>query len=249
MVPTIVLITGCNRGIGRGLLELYLAKPHHTVIAAVRDPQHETSQEMLKLPTAEGTTLIVIKIDSTIQSDPAAAFAQLAARAPAIDHLDVVIANAGIAQLYATVAEVTAAQMQEHIEANVYGLVWLYQAARPLLQKSSQRHPVWVTMGSSAAYLTNFLPMKNAAYAPSKVVGHWLTKAMHTEEPWLTAFPIDPGWVQTDLGNRGAAAFGISQAAISVDDSVKGVIKVVDAATRETHSGKLWSYTGDVVPW
>lgn len=38
--------------------------------------------------------------------------------------------------------------------------------------------------------------MKNAAYAPSKVVGHWLTRAMHIEEPWLTAFPIDPGYVR-----------------------------------------------------
>jgi norsolorinic acid ketoreductase len=35
--------------------------------------------------------------------------------------------------------------------------------------------------------------MKNAAYAPTKVVQHWFTKAIHTEEPWLTAFPVDPG--------------------------------------------------------
>ncbi|KAK8129788.1 Glucose/ribitol dehydrogenase [Apiospora kogelbergensis] len=247
MAPTVVLISGCNRGIGRGLLELCLAKPNHILIAAVRDPQQETSQEMLKLPTADGTTLVVVKIDCTVPSDPAAAFAQLAARAPEIDHLDVVVANAGIARLYVTVAEVTAEQIQEHINANVYGLIWLYQAALPLLKKS--QHPVWVTMGSSAAFLTNFLPMKNAAYAPTKVVGHWLTKAMHTEEPWLTAFPIDPGWVQTDLGNHGAAAFGYAQAAIPVEESVKGVLKVVDAATRETHGGKLWSYTGDAVPW
>jgi hypothetical protein len=44
------------------------------------------------------------------------------------------------------------------------------------------------------------IPFQNAAYAPTKLVLHWLTKAMHLEEPELTAFPIDPGWVQTDLG-------------------------------------------------
>jgi NAD(P)-dependent dehydrogenase (short-subunit alcohol dehydrogenase family) len=44
------------------------------------------------------------------------------------------------------------------------------------------------------------IPYQNAAYGPTKLVLHWLTKAIHLEEPELTAFPIDPGWVQTDLG-------------------------------------------------
>lgn len=38
MPPTIVLITGANRGLGKGLLKRYLALPNHTVIAANRDP-------------------------------------------------------------------------------------------------------------------------------------------------------------------------------------------------------------------
>ncbi|KAL2130928.1 hypothetical protein VTI74DRAFT_5753 [Chaetomium olivicolor] len=95
----------------------------------------------------------------------------------------------------------------------------------------------------------NFIPMKNAAYAPTKLVQHWLTKALHTEEPWLTAFPVDPGWVQTDLGQRGADAFGYEKAAITVDESVNGIIEVIDAATRNTHSGKMWVYTGVESPW
>lgn len=56
-------------------------------------------------------------------------------------------------------------------------------------------------------------------------------------------------WVQTDLGNRGADAFGIEKAAITVDKSVNGIIKVIDAASRETHGGKMWAYKGQEVPW
>lgn len=37
------------------------------------------------------------------------------------------------------------------------------------------------------------IPVQNAAYAPTKLIGHWLTKAIHIEEPELTAFPINPG--------------------------------------------------------
>ena len=43
-------------------------------------------------------------------------------------------------------------------------------------------------------------------------------------------------WVQTDLGNLGAEAFGYEKAAITVQQSVTGMIKVIDAATRQTHS-------------
>lgn len=46
----------------------------------------------------------------------------------------------------------------------------------------------------------NMLPVSNAAYGPTKLVLHYLTKAMHIEEPELTAFPIDPGWAQTRIG-------------------------------------------------
>lgn len=40
---------------------------------------------------------------------------------------------------------------------------------------------------------SNYLPIRNAAYAPTKLVQHWYTKAISAEAPWLTAFPVDPG--------------------------------------------------------
>ena len=50
---TIVLITGASRGIGKGLLELYLAKSNHTVVAANRNPNHTTSKALADLPKAD----------------------------------------------------------------------------------------------------------------------------------------------------------------------------------------------------
>lgn len=68
MTPTVVLITGANRGIGKGLLELYLLKPNHLVIAANRDPEHATSKALATIPTADGTCLLVVKIDATVRT-------------------------------------------------------------------------------------------------------------------------------------------------------------------------------------
>lgn len=151
MAPTIVLITGANRGIGRGLLERYLARPAHTVIAAVRDPSHATTKELSALPRAEGTTLTIIKIDATVPDDPAAAVKELSAR-HGIDHVDILIANAGIALKWVEVSEVNPDDIQKHVDVNVYGFILLYQAFLPVLQKA--KDPKWVTIGSSAAYLT-----------------------------------------------------------------------------------------------
>lgn len=150
MAPTIVLITGASRGIGRGLLELYLAKPNHTVIAANRNPNDANSKSLDGLPKAEGTSLLVVKVDATMATDPVDAVQQLAQRG--INHLDIVIANAGIAYNYPKVSEVKVEDMQKHTVSNTYGVIWLYQATLPLLKRSSK--PVWVSMGSGAGYLT-----------------------------------------------------------------------------------------------
>ncbi|KJK66337.1 carbonyl reductase sniffer-like classical c SDR [Aspergillus parasiticus SU-1] len=231
MAPTVVLITGANRGIGKGLLELYLAKPNHTVIAANRNPDHPSSKALADLPTAEGTTLRVIKIDATSAIDSVNAAKELTSQG--IDHIDILIANAGIALSWPKVSEVTIEEIQKHVDTNAYGFIRLYQAFLSLLKASHD--PKLVTIGSSSAFLT--------------VMQHWYTKAISVEEPWLTAFPIDPGWTQTDLGNRGAESFGVEKAALTIEESVRGVLGVIDASTRETHSGKLWKYDGNQEPW
>ncbi|KAJ5898248.1 hypothetical protein N7504_008536 [Penicillium tannophilum] len=270
MAPTIVLITGANRGIGKGILELYLKKPNHTVIAATRDPGHPTSQALADLHRADGTELHIVKIDATSAADPADAVNELSDKG--ISHIDILIANAGMCALWPRVSEVKVEDIQSHVDVNVYGFIYLYQAFRALLKEAKE--PKWVTIGSSAGFLTiivshndekyhqfseglvlilridsNFVPLRNAAYAPTKLVQHWYTKAISVEDEWLNAFPIDPGWVQTDIGNRGAVDFGTDKPTLTVEQSAGGVVKIVEAATRETHSGKLFKYNGEEEPW
>ncbi|KAJ0372709.1 hypothetical protein COL26b_009053 [Colletotrichum chrysophilum] len=175
MAPTIVLITGANRGIGKGLLEKYLARPNHTVIGTVRDPDHESSKALASLPKAKGSSLVLVKFDITVKADGLDAVKQLEAQG--IDHLDIVIANAGVCFAWPKVSEIKVEDIEGHYVPNVHGLIFTYQATLPLLKKS--KNGKWITIGSS--------------YGTSKVVAHWLTKAIHREEPELVAFPIDPG--------------------------------------------------------
>jgi norsolorinic acid ketoreductase len=91
-----ILVTGASRGIGQGIVRALLQEPSTTVIAAVRDLLPEPCSSLRALPKCTGVQLIIIKIDAAISSDAAEAIVILK-RDYAIDSLDIVIANAGIA--------------------------------------------------------------------------------------------------------------------------------------------------------
>ncbi|XDG07549.1 hypothetical protein ABKA04_007164 [Annulohypoxylon sp. FPYF3050] len=229
MSSTRVLISGANRGLGKGLLKRYAAKENHIVIAANRDPEHPTSQALKDIPTGRGSRIVVVKLDASVESDAAAAVEKLTST-HGIDHLDLVIANAGIAQVYPTVAQLKGSDLVTHITTNVLGLIWLFQATAPLLKKSA--NPKWVTMGSGVALL-----------------GANDSRSERCEEKWLSAFITTPGWVQTDLGNESARFFGYGQAPDTIDKSCDGLVEVIDTATKETHGGKMWNYDGKQQSW
>lgn len=144
-IQTVILITGTNRGIGKGLVEKYLARQDHIVIAAVRDLT--TSRALKDNPVAEGSRLLIVKLDATVESDAADVVKELSL-SYAINHIDVVIANAGVVRLYPTVADVKIDDMLASLQPNVFGVIYLYQATRHLL--NSAVNPKWVTIGSTA---------------------------------------------------------------------------------------------------
>ncbi|KAI0382102.1 hypothetical protein F5Y04DRAFT_58128 [Hypomontagnella monticulosa] len=250
-MATIVLITGANRGLGKGLLERFLKLPNHTVIAANRNPDHPTSKALFKLPTAEGSKLIVVKVDATVWQDPFDAVESLESQG--IDHIDFVIANAGVSYIWPTVADVKLEDMEAHYRTNVYGYVSLFQATRKLLKKS-KREPVLANLGSNAGSMSAPLPFPNAAYGPSKGAAGWYTLKIDMEEPWLNSMAVAPGWVHTELGDAGALSFGVDEETkaklmIGVDQSCDGMMQVLADTTKEKHGGKLIMWNGEHLAW
>jgi hypothetical protein len=51
-------------------------------------------------------------------------------------------------------------------------------------------------------------------------------------------FMVLCSWVQTDMGNAGAKAFGLEEAPLSVDESVHGIVHVVSQVLRTP--GCVW---------
>jgi norsolorinic acid ketoreductase len=70
-------------------------------------------------------------------------------------------------------------------------------------------------------------PFPTASYGMSKVILHWMVRKIHQEHDDITAFVLDPGFVQTDMGNDGARRVGMEKAFISVEESIKFLIPAV----------------------
>ncbi|KEF61389.1 uncharacterized protein A1O9_02955 [Exophiala aquamarina CBS 119918] len=246
---TIYLVSGASRGLGRALVAAYLARPNNTVIATVRDPTSPVSKSLQELSKGTNSSLIVLKTDSLIETDAQQAIDELKS-VHNITSLDVVIANAGIAKLFPTVQEVRVEDILEHYRTNVIGVVLLFQAVVPLL-KNSTKTPKFVVMGSEAGSIGGMeqVPVPNAAYGPSKAALNWITKKIHVENPDIIAFPIHPGFVQTDTGNASARAFGMEKAILTYEESIPPMVKLIDEATREATSGKFKLYDGSSLDW
>ncbi|KAI9651888.1 MAG: putative secondary metabolism biosynthetic enzyme [Alyxoria varia] len=248
MSGTTYLITGANRGLGLGFVEHYAAKPHNTVIATVRDVAK--SQEALdKVKKADGSKIIVVKIDSTSTTDPKHAVEELKTK-HGITAVDVIIANAGFAEAI-PLDKIHSDTLVLNVKTHAIGPVLLYQAFLPLLEASKQQAKfclISTSFGSKGEMETYNLPFNG--YGSSKAMANHLVRRMHFECQWLCSFSIHPGWVQTELGNSGAHMVGMEKAFLTVEESVAKVSDAVDNSTRAEHSGKFFNETKDVIfPW
>lgn len=156
------------------MVETFLLRPKHIVIASVRDTAADYVKELEALPKADGSRLQLVKIESSNSADPAATIKELTD----IDHIDVVVANAGGAGEKGVIPldVVSPDIVTDVFTVNALGPLALYQAVKPLLEKSQA--PKWVSVTSAAGsigrlevYRAHIAP----AYGIAKAGLNWIT--------------------------------------------------------------------------
>ncbi|KAH7377941.1 hypothetical protein BKA64DRAFT_698373 [Cadophora sp. MPI-SDFR-AT-0126] len=240
--PTIVLISGVTRGIGKALLQSYLSRPNHIVIGTVREKSSHHAIELTLLLKASNTILILLSVESTSTTEPTSAIPELLA--VGISMLDVVIANAGgTGSSAAPFESVNTGDMEDVFVMNVLGPLALFQAVKPLLERSERLS--WVTITSAAGSIGGMERFVGShmvpAYGVSKVALNWLTMAAHCGNHWLIAFAVHPGLIQTEPGNHAAKIMGMEQAPVTKEECADSIVRLIDNASRETSPGKFFN--------
>jgi len=239
------VITGANRGLGLGFLEAFIARPNNTVVATVRNVA-SSIKTLSTVPVGKGSKLIIVKLDSKIDSDPAAAVAEL--KSKGISKVDVLISNAGYMGPSATVLETDPAIVRESFEVNTIGPLNLIKAFYPLLEASSAPKFLVLSTGIGSIALLGTYKVPFFAYGMSKAAVNYLVVKLSYELPKLDSQAFNPGWVQTDMGNAGATSVGMEKAPMKYEDSIKGMVKLFDEASIEK-TGTFTVVDGTSSPW
>jgi NAD(P)-dependent dehydrogenase (short-subunit alcohol dehydrogenase family) len=134
-MPKVFLVTGSSRGLGRQIAEAVLAAGH-SLVATARRPE-----SLADLAERYGSAILPLALDVT---DPVAAQAAVAAAVATFGRLDVVVNNAGYANL-ASVEDITLADFREQIDTNLLGVVNMTKAALPVLRDQGAGHIIQVS--------------------------------------------------------------------------------------------------------
>ena len=131
----VFLLTGSSRGLGCQIAEAALCAGYR-LVATARRPE-----TLADLAERYGDRILPVALDVT---DPAGAQAAVAAGIKAFGRLDVLVNNAGYANL-ASVEDITLDDFREQIDANLLGVVYLTKAVLPVLRQQGAGHIIQVS--------------------------------------------------------------------------------------------------------
>jgi NAD(P)-dependent dehydrogenase (short-subunit alcohol dehydrogenase family) len=131
----VFLVTGSSRGLGREIARAALDAGHQLVATA------RTPSQLDDLVAEHGDRVRAVALDVT---DPAAARAAVQTAVDAFGRLDVVVNNAGYADV-AAVEDVTLDAFRAQIDTNLLGVVTVTKAALPVLREQGAGHIIQVS--------------------------------------------------------------------------------------------------------
>jgi NAD(P)-dependent dehydrogenase (short-subunit alcohol dehydrogenase family) len=232
MPSKVWFITGTSRGFGRVWAQAALARGDR-VVATARNI--ETLEALVE---RYGDLVAPLALDVT---DKAAAAAAIAFAHERFGRLDVVINNAGYG-LFGTIEEIGEAEARAQIETNLFGALWVTQAALPFMRAQKSGHIIQVSsIGGVNAFPTVGL------YHASKwgLEGFSQSLAAEVAGFGIKVTIVEPGGFATEWGGVSAqratpmaiydgvratfAAYRSSSTPGDPDATGAAILKVVDA--------------------
>ncbi|XP_075156923.1 SDR family oxidoreductase sniffer isoform X1 [Haematobia irritans] len=244
-----ILITGCNRGLGLGMVKalVKLPKPPQHLFATCRNKdQAKDLQELAKqhpnihiieidLNNTELYENLVKQIDETTQGKG----------------LNVLFNNAAIAYDEPNLDAVKADHMMNTFKTNSVVPVMLSLACLPLLKKASElndslemcvHRAAIINMSSSLGSISSNTTGGFFTYRCSKAALNAATKSFSVDLlPYkILCVVVHPGWVRTDMGGANAP--------MDIEPTTAEIIETI-MKFNSSHNGGFYQHDGTQLPW
>ncbi|KAI3436581.1 hypothetical protein D9Q98_005997 [Chlorella vulgaris] len=231
------LVTGANRGIGLEFVRQLLDKGN-TVIATARQPA--AADALQKLASTSDGRLLLTQLDV---SDPSSISQWAADVKSKVQHLDLVVNNAGIMTGLQGVKDVKAEDMLENFQVNAIGPLLVTQQLHKqgLLGSRSGGDTLVANMTSKMGSVDDNGSGGAYAYRASKAALNIVNKSMSIDlaGEGVSCVLMHPGYVITEMtGGNGL---------IDTNTCVKGLLGVLEGD--KELNGRWYDYSGKVVPW
>lgn len=222
-----IVITGTSSGIGEGLLNHYLEK-NWRVISLSRKNVHPKKNNLIQLPCDFTKWEQIESCKRELGDQP----------------IDMLINNAGmIGPKVSSNEKYGASEWKEWstlFETNTIAPFYLIQILLPNILKGELK-----IIANMSSIMGSFDENKSGGLTPyrsSKSALNMVTQnlAIELKEKGVTVVSLHPGWVKTKMGG--------SDAEITIDESVKGLTKILHSLTIK-NSGEYISYDGERFKW
>ena len=225
-----IFITGGNRGIGKGLVEIF--SEDNKVYYSARDKQKAKSvTESIENDNISYVTMDVADGQSVLEG--------IESLKEKTDSIDILINNAGILipglKNKIDAVETDDESILKTFNINTVGVLRVCKAVLPLMRPTSRIINISSGMGQMEGMATGSI-----AYRLSKSALNALTIVLSQElsSKDIKVNAICPGWVQTDMGGF--------EATLTVKESVESIKKF--ALSDDFPNGKFLRH-GEILPW
>ncbi len=234
MDPRNCLVSGANRGLGLEFARQLLARGEH-VLATCRHPGKAAA--LNALAGAHPGRLRVLPLDV---ADPKS-IARLVRELPLLDEalaLGLLVNCAGVLHSGERFGSIAAATLEDSFRTNAMGPLLLTQALAPRLADGARVANISSVLGSIASTTRFGSPSYDISKAAQNMATALLAQALQPRG--IVVLALHPGWAQTDMGG--------DKATVPVEDSVAGLLRVIDAAG-PADSGSFRDWRGEALPW
>jgi NAD(P)-dependent dehydrogenase (short-subunit alcohol dehydrogenase family) len=217
-------ITGSSRGLGREWALAALDRGDR-VVATARNPD-----SLKDLVERFSDNILALQLDVT---DRTAVFAAMQQGFEYFGRVDIVVNNAGYGQ-FGMIEELSETELRDQIETNLFGALWVTQAALPLLREQGSGHFLQVSSIGGISAFANV-----GAYHASKWGLEGFSQALAAEVRGfgIHVTIIEPGGFSTDWSGASAKHARLMPAY----DSARAEAAVVRATRTQTQGDPVAS--------